>query len=109
MVAPPEIPRNTQRGKAKDRNQVAIFQTFGTVALAVVAGATSARNGLEDLDLFTVVADNEMTDEDGTIGAHVGALEAGIMRLYGVVLILSGWVRRCARLLCAAHGARPPE
>jgi hypothetical protein len=43
--------------------------------------ATSARNGLDDLDLFTVVADNKMTDEDGAIGAGVGALEAGVMRL----------------------------
>jgi hypothetical protein len=32
------------------------------------------------------------------------------MRLYGVVVILSGWVRglRC-RLTLAAHGATPPE
>jgi hypothetical protein len=31
------------------------------------------------------------------------------MRLYSVVMILGRWVRGCARLLCAAHGAQPPE
>ena len=93
MVAPPEVPRNTQRGKAKGRSQVAIFQTFGTGALPVDGGATTARNGLDNLDLFAVVTDDQMTDEDGAVDAGVGTLEAGVMRLYGVVVILSGWVR----------------
>jgi hypothetical protein len=42
------------------------------------------------------------------VGAHV--LQSGVVRLYGVVVILGGWVRgsRC-RLTLAAHGATPPE
>ena len=54
--------------------------------------ATAARNGLEDLDLFAVLADSEMTDEDGAVHAGTGAqaLKAGVVRLYGVV-ILGGW------------------
>jgi hypothetical protein len=87
-----------------------IFQTSGTVALAVDGGATSARNGLENLDLFAATgALDNMPDVDDAIVASVGALEAGVMRLYGVVMILGGWVRGCARLPLAAHGATPPE
>jgi hypothetical protein len=49
-----------------------------------------------------VLADNQMTDADSALVAGVGAqpLKTGIMRLYGVVMIPGGWVRRCARLLC---------
>jgi hypothetical protein len=56
--------------------------------------AAAARNGLDDLDLFacTGVLD-KVPDVDDAIGADVGALEAGVMRLYGVVVILGGWVR----------------
>jgi hypothetical protein len=69
--------------------------------------AAAASNGLDDLDLFAVFADNEMTDEDGAIGAGVGAFKAGVMRLYGVAAILSGWVRvGCARL-CGGHEDAP--
>jgi hypothetical protein len=39
--------------------------------LADVAGATAARNGLDDLDLFAVFGDDEMADVDD-------ALEAGV-------------------------------
>jgi hypothetical protein len=80
-------------------------------ALAIGVGlsaicAAAARSGIDDLDLFPVFADNEMTDEDSAIVAGVGALKACVMRLYGVVLILGGWVRRCARLLCG-HEVAP--
>jgi hypothetical protein len=90
-----------------------IFQTSGTVVLAVDGGATSARNGLENLDLFAATgALDNMPDVDDAIVASVGALQAGVMRLYGVVVvvILGRWVRglRC-RLTLAAHGATPPE
>jgi hypothetical protein len=56
--------------------------------------AAAAGNGLDDLDLFacTGVLD-KVPDVDDAIGADVGALEAGVMRLYGVVVILGGWVR----------------
>ena len=55
--------------------------------------AAAAGNGLYDLDLFagTGVLD-KVPDVDNAIGAGVGALEAGVVRLYGVV-ILGGWVR----------------
>jgi hypothetical protein len=62
------------------------------------------RNGLDDLDLFagTGVLD-KMPDVDDALVAGVGTLEASVMRLYGVVAILSGWVRvGCARL-CGVH------
>jgi len=39
-----------------------------------------------------------MPDVDDALVAGVGALEAGVMRLYGVVVILGRWVRGCARL-----------
>jgi hypothetical protein len=55
--------------------------------------AAAAGNGLYDLDLFagTGVLD-KVPDVDNAIGAGVGTLEAGVVRLYGVV-ILGGWVR----------------
>jgi hypothetical protein len=75
-------------------------------ALAVFR-ALAARHGLEDLDLFTVVADNEMTDKADAIVAGVGAFKAGVMRLYGIVVILDGWVRvGCARL-SRVHSLHP--
>src|SRR5215211_3789372 len=40
----------------------------------------------------TGVLDN-MPDVDDAIVAGVGTLEAGVMRLYGVGMILDGWVR----------------
>jgi hypothetical protein len=57
--------------------------------------AAAAGNGLYDLGLFagTGVLD-KVPDVDDAIGAGVRALEAGVMRLYGVVMILGGWVRR---------------
>jgi hypothetical protein len=60
-------------------------------------GATAARHGLDDLDLFAGLFD-QMADVDDTLVAGVGALEAGVVRLYGVVLLLGRWVRGCARL-----------
>jgi hypothetical protein len=42
-----------------------------------------------------------MPDVDDPFVAGVGALKAGVMRLYGVVVFLGRWVRvGCARLLC---------
>jgi hypothetical protein len=62
-------------------------------------GAAATRNGLYDLDRFasTGVLD-KVPDVDVAIGADVGALVLVVVRL-------SRWVRGCARLLCAAHGA----
>jgi hypothetical protein len=72
--------------------------------LVDVAGASPTRNGLYDLDLFagTGVLDN-MPDVDYALVAGVRALEAGVMRLYGVVVIL-GWVR----VVRYSHGCQPP-
>jgi len=57
----------------------------------------AARNGLYHLHLFTIVADDQMADEDGAVHAGTGAqaLEAAELRLYGVVVvvILGRWVR----------------
>jgi hypothetical protein len=64
--------------------------------------ASPTRHGLYDLDLFagTGVLDN-MSDEDDALVAGVGALKASVMRLYGVVVIFSGWLRWVrGRLLC---------
>jgi hypothetical protein len=54
--------------------------------------ASPTRNGLYDLDLFAVLFD-QMAYVDDAISAGVGALKAGVMRLYGVVLMLGGLVR----------------
>jgi len=53
--------------------------------------ATPTRNGLKDLYLFagTGVLD-KATDVDNPLVAGVGALQAGVVRLYGVVVVLSG-------------------
>jgi hypothetical protein len=60
--------------------------------LAVFAGAATARDGVEDLDLFAVLFD-QAPDADPAVVAGVG-------RLFG------GWVGfGCGRVLCAAHGA----
>src|SRR5215217_989807 len=70
--------------------------------------ATAAGNGLYDLDPFaaTGVLD-KVPDVDDAFVAGVEALEAGVMRLYGVVVTFGGWVRvGCARLLCG-HEAIP--
>jgi hypothetical protein len=46
--------------------------------------------------------------EDPAIHAGVGALEAGVVSLYSVVVIIGGWVRvGCARLLCGHCGPLP--
>ena len=76
--------------------------------LVDVASASPARNGVEDLYLFAVFGDNEMADVDEALVAGVGtqALETRVVRLYGVVVILSGWLRGCARL-CGVHEAPP--
>src|SRR5215207_1616553 len=75
-----------------------------TPPLVVVAGASPTRHGLYDLDLFagTGVLD-KVPDVDDAIVAGVGALEAGVVRLYSVVVLLGRWVRvGCARL-CGVH------
>jgi hypothetical protein len=85
-------------------------------ALAAIR-ATPARHGFEDLDLFagTGVLD-KMANVDDTLVAGVGALEAGVVRLYGVV-VLGRWVRgmrgrlihvNSSILLAGSRGVRAP-
>jgi hypothetical protein len=61
--------------------------------------AAAARDGVDDLDLFSVFAENQAADVDDAISTGVRALQASVVRLYGIVVILGGWVRvGCARL-----------
>src|SRR5215208_1973763 len=62
----------------------------------LLAGDTlAARNGVDDLYLVAVVVDDQIADVDDALvaGVRAQALEAGVVRLYGVVVILGGWVR----------------
>jgi hypothetical protein len=48
-----------------------------------------------------------VANEYPTVRASVGALKASVVRLYGIVVILSGWVRvGCARL-SGVHSSVP--
>jgi hypothetical protein len=59
--------------------------------------AAAARDGIDDL--FSVFAENQAADVDDAISTGVSALQASVVRLYGIVVILGGWVRvGCARL-----------
>jgi hypothetical protein len=75
------------------------------VGLSAIRAAPT-RNGLEDLDRFagTGVLD-KVSDVDDALVTSVGALEAGVMRLYGVVVTLGRWVR----VVRYSHGRQPPR
>jgi hypothetical protein len=69
--------------------------------LVACFSAALTRNGLDDLGLFAVLADDQMADVDDALATDVRAqaFETGVVCLYGVVVILGGWVRLgCARL-----------
>ncbi len=69
--------------------------------LVLDAGATAARhaNVLDDLAIKVVLGLDNAAKEHPAVHAGVGALQAGVVRLYGVVVTVSGWVRiGCARL-----------
>jgi hypothetical protein len=71
--------------------------------------ATAARHALvlDDLAIKVVLGLDNAANEHPAVHAGVGALEAGVVRLYGVVVIIGGWVRvGCARL-CAVHSEPP--
>ena len=66
--------------------------------------ATTTRHALvlDDLAIKVVLGLDNAAKEHPAVHAGVGALQAGVVRLYGVVVIL-GWVRvGCARL-CVGH------
>jgi len=71
--------------------------------------AAAAGQGLDDLYLFAVVADDHMTDVDDALVAGVGALEAGVTRLYGVVVILGGWCAGALDFSVLLMEIDPPE
>ena len=48
-----------------------------------------------------------MPDEDDAPVAGMGTLEAGVVRLYGIVVILGGWVRWWCARLCGGHKDYP--
>jgi hypothetical protein len=63
--------------------------------------AAAARHALvlDDLAIKVVLGLDNAAKEHPAVQAGVGALEAGVVSLYGVVVILGGWVRWwCARL-----------
>jgi DNA-binding XRE family transcriptional regulator len=69
--------------------------------------AAAARHALvlDNLAIKVVLRLDNAANEHPAVHAGVGALEAGVVCLYGIVLILSGWVRvGCARL-CGVHRA----
>jgi hypothetical protein len=61
--------------------------------------ATAAGHDFQALDFLAHgFVEYGVGQEDQPVRAGVGALEAGVMRLHGLVVILGGWVR--GRFLC---------
>jgi hypothetical protein len=58
------------------------------LSASVATAATTPVGGFSLLAVFVYVA-----DEHPALVAGVGPPEAGVVRLYGVVLMLGGWVR----------------
>jgi hypothetical protein len=74
-----------------------------------VVDATAARHALvlDDLAIKVVRGLDNAVKEHPDVHAGVGALEAGVVRRYAVVVIVSGWVRvGCARH-CGVHVTHP--
>src|SRR5918993_1708761 len=79
--------------------------SYGLGLAAIRAAAARHANVLDDLAIKVVLGLNNAAKEHPAVYAGVRALEAGVVRLYGVVVILGGWVRvGCARL-CGVHRA----
>jgi hypothetical protein len=66
--------------------------------LAIRATAAEVQGELFGL-LARVGIDDRLTYRHPAVVASVGAIEAGVVDLYGVVVILGRWVRGCARLI----------
>jgi hypothetical protein len=61
--------------------------------------------GVGDFSLLAVLV--HVANEYPTLKTRAGTLKAGVVRLYGVVMLLGGWVRvGCARL-CSVHSSVP--
>src|SRR5215204_72911 len=84
-----------------------VLSTLGTLFAAILPPSFATLTPLatnQDVYLLAIVIDHPQTDP--SIVADMRSLEGSVMRLYGVVVILSRWVRGCARLLCG-HEAIP--
>jgi hypothetical protein len=71
--------------------------------------AAAARHALvlDDLAIKVVLGLDNAAKEHPAVHAGVGALEAGVVHLYSVVVLPGGWVRvGCARL-CGVHSVPP--
>jgi hypothetical protein len=60
---------------------------------AIRAAAAGHALVLDDLAIKVVLGLDNAANEHPAVHAGTGALEAGVVRLYGVVVILGGWVR----------------
>src|SRR5215204_928902 len=71
---------------------------YRSTALAAIRAAAAPVGGFPLLAVLVYVA-----NKHPIIYAGAGTLQASVVRLYGVVVIVSGWVRvGCARL-CSVH------
>jgi hypothetical protein len=71
--------------------------------------AAAARHALveDDFAIKVVLGLDNAAKEHPAVYAGVGALEAGVVRLYSVVVLFGGWVRvGCARL-SSVHSSVP--
>ena len=74
-------------------------QAIGMALSASCAAAARHALVLDDLAIKVVLGLDNAVKEHPAVHAGVGALETGVVRLYAVVVIVSGWVRvGCARL-----------
>ena len=77
--------------------------SYGLGLSAIRAAAARHALVLDDLAIKVVLGLDNAAKEHPAVHAGVGALQAGVVRLYGVVVILSGCMRvGCARVSTAA-------
>jgi hypothetical protein len=78
---------------------------IGAGLSASFASAAATRHALvrDDLAIKVVRRLDNAAKEHPAVYAGVGALEASVVRLYGVVVILSRWVRWVRGRLCRVH------
>jgi hypothetical protein len=64
--------------------------SYGLGLSAIRAAAAGHANVLDDLAIKVVLGLDNAANEHPAVHAGVGALQAGVVRLYGVVVIVSG-------------------
>src|SRR5215203_6589143 len=77
--------------------------SYGLGLSAIRAAAARHALVLDDLAIKVVLGLDNAAKEHPAVHAGVGALEAGVVHLYGVVVILGGWVRGWCARLCGVH------